>query len=88
MAVITLQIPDAALPRVVDALCARDQYDARKAAFLEENPGGTFPTRAAFAKGVIADFVRTVTRHYEAEASAASARVAALQKADSEVTIT
>lgn len=88
MAVIQLTIPDAAMPRVIDALCARGDYDGSRAAFLDANPGGQFPTRAQFAKSMLADFVRTVTKHFEAEAAAEAARKTAAAKAESEVTVT
>lgn len=88
MATITLNIPDAVIPRVIDALCARDDYEGRKTAFLAENPEGTFPNRPAFAKAVIVDFVKTVTRHYEAEGAAGAAHKTALEKADAGIVIT
>ena len=61
MATISLTIPDAALPRVVDALCARGHW-------TPETPG----TRGAFAKAELARWLREEVREYErAEALAA-----------------
>lgn len=88
MATITLTISDAAMPRVVDALCARGDYDGSRAAFLEANPGGQFPTRPQFAKAIVVDFVATIVKHHEAEQAAERARKAAQAKADKEVTVT
>lgn len=88
MAAIQLTIPGAAMPRVIDALCARGDYDGQKQAFLESNPDGQFPTRPQFAKAMIAEYVRTVTKHYEADQAAETARKSAQTKADAEVIIT
>lgn len=88
MAVIQLTIPDAAMPRVIDALCARGDYDGSRAAFLDASPGGQFPTRAQFAKSMLADFVRTVVKHHESGLAAERARQTAEQKAENEVAIT
>ena len=52
MAQITLDIPDAQLPRVIDALCLQYNYDA--------NGGGL--TRGQFAKRCVANMVRRVVR--------------------------
>lgn len=53
MASIQLDIPDAALPRVVAALCARGHYTAA------EGPKG------AFAKKVLAQWLREEVQRYE-----------------------
>ena len=53
MATIALTIPDAALPRVVDALCARGHYSADEGA------------KGAFAKKVLAQWLREEVQRYE-----------------------
>ena len=72
MATITLNIPDAALPRVVDALCALDGYEP-----------GSGP-KGAFAKQVLIRIVKQTVKNHEAEI----ARRTAAAKADSEVSVT
>ena len=76
MATITLTIPDAALPRVVDALCA---YGGQAA----DSP----VAKGAFAKGVVGSWVKSIVRAHEAQQAAEAARLAAEVKADAEVTI-
>jgi hypothetical protein len=77
MATITLTIPDAVLPRVVDALCSYGDR-AEDAAVA----------KGAFAKGVLIEWVTGVTFAYETRLAAEAARVAADAKARAEVTIT
>lgn len=84
MATITLTIPTAAMPRVIDALCDRGNYDQVVAQLPEQE----WPTRGEFAKRQVIDWVATVTRNYEGERDAKAARAAAISKADSEVLIT
>lgn len=67
MATIALTIPDAALPRVVDALCARGHYAPEEGA------------KGAFAKRVLADWLKDEVRRYELE----QARLAALANVSS-----
>lgn len=73
MATLTITIPDAVVTRVQDALCAY---------------GNRSPANAANAKAVLIDFMKTVTRNHEAETAAEISRVAAKQKADSEIVLT
>ena len=77
MAEIRLVIPDAALPRVVDALCA---YGGR--------PDDSTVTAPAFAKRVIAAWVTGIVRAHEAQQAAEMARSSASARVDAEVTIT
>lgn len=71
------------MPRVVQALCWEGGYDN-----LEVPQGETKPARPAFAKSRVTRFVREVVRNYEANVAQETARVTALAKADSEVTVT
>jgi hypothetical protein len=77
MATITLNVPDAVLPRVVEALCVYGQ-----------RPDDSPEARGVFAKGVVVAFVRHVTMAHEAQQAAESARAAAEARAAADVTIT
>lgn len=67
MAVISITVPDAMLPRVVTALTAAGGYSATL-------PDGTPnpQTPAQFAKAMVAAYVKQVVKTYEAEQSAAT----------------
>lgn len=72
MATLTITIPDAVVPRVQTALCAYGQR----------------PTvNAANAKAVVVDFIKTVTRNYEADTAAAASRDEAQQQADADIVL-
>lgn len=77
MAKIELTIPDAVLPRVIDALCAEGRKE-------EDDP----TPRPQYARLVLIDWVRGVVYKHEALKAAEAARVAADARARSEVTIT
>lgn len=83
MAVIPLNVPDAALPRVIDALCWEGGYDT-----LELPEGEAPPPRAQFAKSRVVRFVRETVRNHEANVAQEAARAKAVAKADAEVVIT
>jgi hypothetical protein len=74
MATITLTIPDAVMPRVVDALCAEGGYVSG--------------SRGAFAKQQVVDHVRRVVRQYESRVARDAAGAAADSAADAEILIT
>ena len=76
MATITLTIPDAALPRVVDALCV---YGGRSADSALA-PG-------AFARGVVAAWVKGIVVAHETQVAAEAARIAAETRTDAEVSV-
>lgn len=63
MANITLQIPDAALNRIVDGIC--DAYNYTLAIEGMQNP----PTRGQFAKQQIINFIKTTVRNQEVNAA-------------------
>lgn len=73
MATLTITIPDAVVPRVQTALCAYGQRPI---------------VNTANAKSVVVDFIKTVTRNYEADTAAATSRALAQEKADSEIDLT
>lgn len=54
MAQITLNIPDAMMPRVIDALAARGHWTDT-----------TGPPKGAYAKQVLADWLKEETMRYE-----------------------
>lgn len=63
MATITLTIPDAFMPRAVDALCAVGGWTSLEA----DGPKG------AFAKSVVATYVKTTVHAVESENAKAAA---------------
>lgn len=71
------------MPDVVDALAERGGYDT-----LMVPEGETKPTKQAFAKAQLVDFVKTVTRHYKAEQAAKDARDTAYEEIDAGLDIT
>jgi hypothetical protein len=77
MATISLQIPDAVLPRVIDALCADGEWTSASPL-----------TRAQFARQQIITYVRSVVRQHEARIAREAAAAEADAKAESEVVIT
>jgi hypothetical protein len=80
---ITLTIPDAIMPDVIDALADRGGYDT-----LMVPEGQTKPTKQKFAKDQIIDYVKTVTRHYKAGQQEKIARDDAYADIDSKLDIT
>jgi hypothetical protein len=74
MATITLTIADAALPRVIDALCATGGRD-------EDSPA----PKGQFAKDVLIDWVRSQVVLHETQQAAETARLAAYARARAEV---
>jgi hypothetical protein len=77
MATITLTIPDAALPRLVDALCALGGWEA-------DSP----IARGAFARGVLIAWARDQVVAHEARLARQAAEQEASTKARVEVVIT
>jgi hypothetical protein len=68
MATITLNIPDAALPRVVDALCARAHWSPDLGV-----------AKGPFAKAALAQWLREETLRYELSVAQAAAVAAVAQ---------
>lgn len=77
MATITLNIPDAALPRVVDALC-----------WTGGRSEDSTVVKGVFAKSVLVDLVRDRVVVYETQRAQEAARLAADAKVRAEVVIT
>lgn len=77
MASITLTIPDAVLPRVLDAVAAKWGF----------NPGGP-QTKAQFAKAALAAYLKATVKQYEAEVAAKAAYDNAQTTADADIAIT
>lgn len=69
MAEIKLTIPDAALPRIRDAFCAEFNYQST----LDDGTPNP-QTKAAFTKAKVIEYVKQVTRNYEGNISANTAR--------------
>jgi hypothetical protein len=83
MATISFTIPDAAMPRVIDALCGA--YDYRDTV----PGGGPNPlTRPQFAREQVRNFIRAAVAAWEAQQAGDAAAAAARAKADTEVPIT
>lgn len=76
MAQISLTIPDAQLTRVIDAVAAVHGWTQ-----------GSGLTKPQFAKQVLRDILASTVQSYEGEQAGAAARVAAEQKARSEISI-
>lgn len=77
MATVSVTIPDAALPRVLDAFASAYGYDADK-----DGP------KADFAKKQVANFVMEVVRGQEATKAANAALKSAADKTTKEITVT
>ena len=76
MAQMIIQIPDALVNRVIDAVASQYGYKS-------EVDG----TKAAFAKKVVIDFIKGIVRAYETNRDSVAARDAAVEKVNSEVTL-
>lgn len=72
-----MDIPDAVVGRVLDSFDAA--YAGRTQAGL---------TKAQWAKRVVAAFVKDVVRAFEANRDVEAARLAAIAKAETEITVT
>lgn len=77
MASITLTIPDAVLPRVLDAMAATRNY----------NPA-TDGTKAQFAKAQLVAWLKSVVVDYEGNAAANTAATSARNTATTDIAIT
>lgn len=76
MAQLTLTSPDAALPRVVDALCAHGGWTAESGV-----------ARPQFARQHVAAYVKRVVRDHEDRTARDAAGETAAAKADAEVSV-
>lgn len=83
MATLTITIPDAVAPRVLDAVAARHGY-LDETTGLPRVPG---QTKAQFAREVIKTYLKETTKAHEAETAQASARAAAIAAAESEINL-
>lgn len=77
MASTTITVPDAVLPRVLDAVAATQGY----------NPA-TDGTKAQFLKAFIARTLKGIVAEYEASAAASAAAASARSTANSDIAIT
>lgn len=82
---ISLTIPDAVAPRVVEALCSTYNYSGYSE--RETEAGRTPMTKAQFAKTCVGEFLRNTTKAYEAGVAMQTAKDSAVSKVDSEVSI-
>lgn len=90
MATITLNIPNAVLPRVIDGICNQHNYQAEVIS-TDNNKTEYVPnpeTKAVFAKRMIIEYCKSAVKNYEAELVANTARKNALTLIDSEVVLT
>ena len=78
MATISFMIPDEAMPRVVDALCAVGRYDRLP------DPK---PARATYARTVVAGFIRGAVARHEGDAAGSSAARSVIAAAARDVTV-
>lgn len=76
MATISVTIPDAVLPRVLDAFATAYNYNAEKDG-----------TKTAFAQAQVARFITEIIRANEADVAVKKARDAATTKTDKEIVI-
>ncbi len=89
MAAITINIPDAVAGRVMDAFASRYGW----AATIPDPANPTGPmianpqAKAQFAKARVAAFVHDIVKAHEAVTAAETARIGAVAKADSEITL-
>ena len=92
MASINLQIPDAVISRVINAICAQQGYQAELVA--EDGTTSSNPqTKAQFAKQFIIRVVMENVKRHEANLAAAqiteqTLRTGAIDKVEAEVNIT
>ena len=83
MAVIQVNIPDAVLPRVLDAIAARYGYSAT---LFDGSPNPE--TKAQFARRQIILWIKDIVVNREADLAGANARAAAVTTATNEVILT
>jgi hypothetical protein len=83
MAQVIVDVPDAVLPRVLDAFAATFGYQATLPSGAP-NP----QTRAQFAKQRLAAYVKQVTVAYEATRDAEAARQTSTQTANTDIAVT
>lgn len=76
MAQLTITIPDDQVTRVFDAVAATYSYVP-----------ATDGTKAQFGRKVVMNFIKEIVKAYEATAAAEVARVAALNAAEAEITL-
>lgn len=77
MASITVTVPDAVAPRVLDAVAATHGWDAN-----------TGITKAQFAKKWLADQLKDTVRNYEIGQAQATARATAEATVDTDIVLT
>ena len=81
MATITTNIPDASLQRTLDAVCGVHGYQA-----LLEDGTPNPETQAKFARRMVANYLRQLVIHWESTQAAESARRAAIEAAEINIT--
>ncbi len=86
MASISVTIPNPVLSRILDAFAA--EYNRPDTVLNEQGEQVSNPeSEADFAKRKVMEYIKSVTKSYEAKAAAETARQAALDAAESEITL-
>ncbi len=88
MATISFTIPDAILPRVLDAMAYGRGYTDTITQVDDEGNVTTIPnpiTKAQFAKNELKNWVKANVVAYESSVAAESARLAAVQDANDDI---
>jgi hypothetical protein len=80
MATMSITINDAIAPDVIDSLCRYGGYPGPND--INGNPPNPLPNKAAFAKNVVTNFMKTVYRHDQAGTEAEAARQATYDAVD------
>lgn len=84
MATLSINVPDAVVVRVLDAIAARYGY-------IDENTGQPRTpgqTKTQFAREVIRTIVKDAVKAHEAEIAQAAARQTAISNVESEIVLT
>jgi len=76
--IILLEIPDAQKDRIIDAFCAKYDYDTRKA---------KSETKAHFAKRILYRIIKNNVISYEAQQAAKEARDAIIEQGQKEIVL-
>ena len=76
--IISLEIPDAQKDRIIDAFCAKYEYDVRK------DKG---ETKAHFAKRMLYTIIKNTVVNYEVEKATEETREATVESAKEEIVL-
>jgi len=83
MATITITIPDAIAPRVINGFAKRYNYSP-----LLENGDANTETKAQFAKRKLVEFIKSAVREAEIQDAANTAATTAGASADTDIVLT